>query len=72
MVRKELGKWIMDIAKYLATVVLISALFRDMQETSTIVIFGVPSFLLILIAGLLLIKEPKNKVQNKKNKNKNK
>ena len=64
IVRKELGKWIMDVAKYLATAVLISALFRDIQEKSTIIIFGVPSVLFILAVGLLLLKEPKNKNSN--------
>jgi len=70
MVRKELGKWIMDIAKYLATAVLISSLFRDIHEKSTIIMFGVPSFMFILGVGLLLLKEPKNKKSDKKKNNK--
>ena len=32
--RKELEKWVLDIAKYLATAVLISTIFRDIQEKS--------------------------------------
>ena len=70
MVRKELGKWIMDIAKYLATAVLISALFRDIHEKSTIIIFGVPSVLFILAVGLLLLNEPKDKEKGSEQKNK--
>jgi hypothetical protein len=33
-----------------------------MQEKSTVIIFGVPSVLFILVVGLLLLKEPKNKI----------
>jgi len=62
MILKELGKWLMDIAKYLATAVLISALFRDIQEKSVIIMIGVPSIVFILGIGLLLLKLPKNKV----------
>jgi len=63
---KELGKWLTDIAKYLATAVLISALFRDIQEKSTILKIGVPSVVLLLVVGLLLAKEPKNKKMKQK------
>ena len=59
-----MGKWLMDIAKYLATAVLISALFRDIQEKSTIILFGAPSVVLILLLGLLLLKERKNNMSN--------
>jgi len=62
--KKEMGKWLMDIAKYLATAVLISALFRDIQEKSTIILFGAPSVVLILLLGLLLLKERKNNMSN--------
>ena len=61
MIVKELGKWLMDIAKYLATAVLISALFRDIQEKSVIVMIGLPSIGFILGVGLLLLKLSKNK-----------
>ena len=65
MILKELGKWLMDIAKYLATAVLISALFRDIQEKSVIIMIGVPSIVFILGIGLLLLKLPKNKVSER-------
>jgi len=60
VVRIEFGKWVMDIAKYLATAVLISALFRD-QDRSDIIIFGIPSVIFILAIGLFLIKEKESK-----------
>lgn len=31
--RKELGKWLMDIAKYLVTAVLLSSIITDMSNS---------------------------------------
>ena len=60
--RKEMGKWVLDIAKYLATAVLISTLFRDIQEKSITLAIGGLSVTLILLLGMFLLKEPKEKV----------
>ena len=60
--RKEMGKWVLDIAKYLATAVLISTLFRDIQEKSITLAIGGLSVSLILLLGMFLLKEPKEKV----------
>ena len=30
--KKELGKWLMDIAKYIVTALLLSSVFGDMQN----------------------------------------
>ena len=51
--KKELGKWLMDIAKYITTVVIISTLFDEVQGLSLYVgaIFAV---LFTLGGGLLL------------------
>ena len=38
--KKEIGKWLMDIAKYITTAVLLSAVFRDM-ESPWVVIGGI-------------------------------
>ena len=62
--RKELGKWVLDIAKYLATAVLISTIFRDIQEKSITLIIGGLSVAIILLGGVFLLKEPKKKVSN--------
>ena len=32
MMRKELGKWLMDIAKYMTTAVLLTSLFNGVNE----------------------------------------
>ena len=58
--RKELGKWLMDVAKYLVTVLLLSSVFGDMESplvlTSVIVASGAT-----LGAGLWLVRDKKGK-----------
>ena len=54
--RKELGKWLMDIAKYIVTAVIISSLFGDM-DSSTVYITGAIAVLGTLIGGLILISD---------------
>ena len=66
MVRKELGKWIMDIAKYMATVILVSTLFRDIQEKSITLVIGGATVVIFMIVALSLLKEPKDKKPKKK------
>ena len=57
--RKEMGKWLMDIAKYITTAVLLTSLFSEMSSQITYNIIGVSIALLTLICGLILIKEKK-------------
>ncbi len=38
--RKEFGKWLMDIAKYILTAVIISAAFRGMDEIWLYILAG--------------------------------
>lgn len=57
--RKEMGKWLMDIAKYITTAVLLTSLFSEMSSQITYNIIGVSIALLTLICGLILIKENK-------------
>jgi len=73
--RKEFGKWLMDVAKYIATAVILSTIFSDMQGTSLFIIsFG--GVLLALLWGLYLVREPaktkKRKTKCKKIAKKNK
>ena len=55
----ELGKWLMDIAKYIVTALLLSSVFGDMQNP-WIVISVILSAAITLTIGLILIKD-KNK-----------
>lgn len=52
--KKELGKWLMDIAKYIATAVVISSIFTESKGA----LFWIGAFLAIaatLFSGLWLI-----------------
>ena len=57
--KKELGKWLMDIAKYIATAVLLTSIFRDIEEKPIIYLVGLLSIILTLGIGLWLIKNNK-------------
>lgn len=66
--RKEFGKWLMDVAKYMATAVLLSSVFEEMQNTY--IIYLICSFVLIVLlcVGLILVKDSENEVTNKNRK----
>lgn len=59
--RKELGKWLMDIAKYITTAVVLSSIFGDVQEKWVIYIGGSLAVVVTLLAGLWLVREEKKK-----------
>ena len=63
--KKELGKWLMDIAKYLITAVVLANIFSDMQEKKSIVIYGAVAVAVALLSGLFLVREPKKKAKRK-------
>jgi cytochrome b subunit of formate dehydrogenase len=54
--KKEFGKWLMDIAKYMVTALLLSTIFADMQEPIIIYMVIILS-IVILISGLILISD---------------
>lgn len=54
--RKEFGKWLLDIAKYLATAVIISSIFTGVETAKTF-IYGTISLITLLVSGLLLISD---------------
>ena len=62
--KKEFGKWLIDIAKYMTTALVLSSVFGEMDSPLVmgIVISGAT---LTLIIGLLLVKENK-KVKEEK------
>ena len=57
--RKEFGKWLMDIAKYLTTAVLLSSVFNDINESWVIYLVVSVAIVLTLLTGLLLVKDKK-------------
>ena len=51
---ENLGKYLMDISKYVTTGVVISSLFKDVSDSSTIYIIGTVVAVSTLIVGLVL------------------
>lgn len=67
--RKEFGKWLMDIAKYITTAVILSSVFGQVNTPWVVYLIGVVSVTVTLWCGLLLIgqsqKSADKKVNNK-------
>ena len=59
--RKELGKWLLDIAKYLVTAVLLASVFSDIEEK--LIIYMVVSVAIIVTMGfgLYLVRDKKER-----------
>ena len=60
--KKEFGKWLMDIAKYLMTVAILSSIITDMDKTWLYYLSLLFSIVLILVFGLWLIRDKKEGV----------
>ena len=58
--RKELGKWLMDIAKYLATAVLLSSVFSEREE-GVMYIIAFLAAVITLFTGLILVRDKQHK-----------
>ena len=58
--RKEFGKWLMDVAKYMVTALLLSSIFGDMSNPLVLVsvIMAIAS---TLGAGLWLVRNERDK-----------
>ena len=61
--RKELGKWLMDIAKYMTTALLLSSVFGEM-DSPLIVGLVIVSAVLTLLIGLSLVGDKKKSTNN--------
>ncbi|KAA6317477.1 hypothetical protein EZS27_032373 [termite gut metagenome] len=55
--KKEFGKWLMDVAKYVTTAFLISAFLGDIEERWIMYIIGSVTAIAPLLVGLWLIKK---------------
>ena len=62
--RKELGKWLMDIAKYITTAVVLTSIFGDVQEKWIIYLGGSLAIVITLLAGLWLVNDKKKGKRN--------
>jgi len=61
--KKELGKWLLDVAKYVATAVLISSFLGGLNPKWIMYVAGFLVVTSLLIVGFWLIK--KSEKQNK-------
>lgn len=68
--KKEFGKWLLDIAKYITTAVVLSSVFGEINSISMYIV-GSCSVILILICGLLLVADKPIKLSLRKNRNNN-
>ena len=59
--RKEFGKWLMDIAKYITTAVILTSIFGEIDQKWIIYVGGIVSILLTLGIGLWLVRDKKEK-----------
>lgn len=59
--RKEFGKWLMDIAKYITTAVILTSIFGEIDQKWVIYVGGIISILLTLGIGLWLVRDKKEK-----------
>ena len=62
--KKEFGKWLMDVAKYMVTALLLSTIFTDMDDPVIIYVVVVLS-IVVLGFGLYWVNE--GEMENKKN-----
>jgi hypothetical protein len=53
--RKEIGKWFMDVAKYVATAVLISSFLGDIERKWVIYVTGAIIVVIGFLIGILFI-----------------
>ncbi|MDR2148993.1 MAG: hypothetical protein LBE91_21340 [Tannerella sp.] len=57
--RKEIGKWMLDVAKYVATAFLISSFFGDITKKWAMYAVGSTTVIVLIIFGLWFIKDKK-------------
>jgi len=59
--KKEFGKWLMDIAKYITTAVILTSIFGEIEQKWIIYAGGIVSISLTLGIGLWLVRDKKEK-----------
>jgi len=59
--QKEIGRWFMDVAKYVATAVLISSFLSGFEQKWMMYIIGAITVVLCFFVGLYYIKRDRKK-----------
>ena len=57
--KKEIGKWLMDVAKYVATAFLISSFLGNISARWAMYLIGSATVIILVVAGLWLINKEK-------------
>ena len=68
--KKEIGKWFMDIAKYIATAVLLTQIFGGLADSPYIIVYALFSVIAIFSVGVSIL-HGDDEDQKRKEKNKN-
>ena len=55
--RKELGKWLMDIAKYITTAVILASIFAGLEQKWLLYAGSIIAASVTLGFGLMLVKD---------------
>ncbi len=59
--KKEFGKWLMDIAKYITTAVILTSIFGEVEQKWIIYLGGILAVAFTLGWGLYLDRDKKKK-----------
>lgn len=65
--KREIGKWFLDIAKYIVTAVILKELFGGFEEKSIVVSVATFTALFAFVAGIIILRneDKKNESQVK-------
>ncbi|WP_315367252.1 DUF6722 family protein [Prevotella koreensis] len=61
--KEALGKWLMDIAKYITTAVLLSTIFGEVNDKPTIVVLSSIAIITSLCTGLYLVNKKRKEIK---------
>ena len=68
--KKEIGKWLMDVAKYIATAVLLTQIFGGMADSVYIIAYALISVVIIFALGVSIIhSDDEDKKRRERNRN---
>jgi ABC-type multidrug transport system permease subunit len=59
--KRELGKWLMDVAKYVTTAVLITSFLGSFEQEWMMYVIGSVTIVVTMLFGLWLINKNKKK-----------
>ncbi|GHV09687.1 hypothetical protein FACS1894162_0800 [Bacteroidia bacterium] len=59
--KKEFGKLLIDIAKYMITGIFLSTFFSEVHEEKTIYVISLIIVIIMIVFGLYFVKEPETK-----------